>query len=495
MRYASIGGAVLAIVLSWTAESTPIPKAVGPLSNSSDSHPFGGADHQRQPQDLDALGYVEEEYFLSGLANVYDWKTEGPAVIRTPDASFTTRVLVRRPKSREGFSGNIVVEMLNPSNLMDLNIGWAISHKQFVRNGDAWVGVTSKPIAVVALKNFDPDRYAPLSWNNPLADDDSMNCGTVRGSVEGMENGLVWDIYSQLAAWLRSEESSNPFTYGAAEPDHPVEQLYGWGYSQTGSFLYTYINFIHPRVVQRDGRPPYDGYIVAVSSGPANINQCATRLPQDDPRRQFRNVGVPVMRIMTQSDYLRTMAARRPDSDAQDDRFRNYEIAGSGHATPDELLYSASPADMEQAGIAVPPMACNEGPRSRFPNSLFFNAALRNLDLWVREAVPAPRAEPIEVENGKPVLDDFGNVRGGVRSPYVDVPISTWHGNSTGPSFCRIAGHEVPFDAEQRRAIYPTHEKYVEAVIQSVDDLVALRIIVQEDGDDVINEAINASVP
>jgi len=26
-------------------------------------------------------------------------------------------------------------------------------------------------------------------------------------------------------------------------------------------------------------------------------------------------------------------------------------------------------------------------------------------------------------------VDEFGNVRGGVRSPYVDVPISTWSRN------------------------------------------------------------------
>jgi hypothetical protein len=30
--------------------------------------------------------------------------------------------------------------MLNPSNRFDLNIGWAMAHRQMVRNGDAWVG-------------------------------------------------------------------------------------------------------------------------------------------------------------------------------------------------------------------------------------------------------------------------------------------------------------------------------------------------------------------
>jgi Alpha/beta hydrolase domain len=38
--------------------------------------------------------------------------------------------------------------MLNPSNRFDLNIGWAMAHRQMVRNGDAWVGITDKPIDV-----------------------------------------------------------------------------------------------------------------------------------------------------------------------------------------------------------------------------------------------------------------------------------------------------------------------------------------------------------
>ena len=50
---------------------------------------------------------------------------------------------------------------------------------------------------------------------------------------------------------------------------------------------------------------------------------------------------------------------------------------------------------------------------------------LQNLDLWVRDGLAPPHADPILVENGAPVLDEFGNVQGGLRSPYVDVPTST----------------------------------------------------------------------
>ena len=190
----------------------------------------------------------------------------------------------------------------------------------------------------------------------------------------------------------------------------------------------------------------FDAFLIGVASGPASIHQCAEPVPAGDPRRMIRNAGVPVARVMTQSDYLSGIAARRPDSETAPDLYRNYEIAGSAHATPDELNSAAAPADIEKGGRTVPPMACNEGPRSRFPNGPAFNAVLRNLDIWARTGTPAPRAEPILVVDGKPVLDRFGNVIGGVRSPFVEAPTSTWFGNSTGPSFCRIAGHEVPFE-------------------------------------------------
>jgi hypothetical protein len=473
--------------------ATPVPKVTGPLPVSAESYPFGAADHTRVPEDLKKIGYVEEEFLVSGTANVYDWPGPGPAVVRTPNAPYTTRVIVRRPKDRSRFSGAIAVELLNPSNLFDLNLGWTINHKQFVRDGDAWVGITAKPVAIAALKNFDPARYAKLSWANPLPLDDSKNCTTVaRDSERETENGLVWDIYTQTAAWLRSSDKSNPFLYGGS---NTARYLYAWGYSQTGAYLYTYVNAIHPLDVKANGKPMFDAYLIAVASAPSQINQCAAPLPAGDPRRFLRNAGVPVERIMSQSDYLRSMAARRPDSDQAPDLYRNYEIAGSGHATQDELNFAAQPADIEKAKRPVPPMECNEGLRSRFPSSIVFNAIFANLDAWVRQGVAPPRAEPIHIEKGAPVLDSVGNVTGGIRSAYLEVPTSTWYGNSTGASFCMIAGHEVPFDHAQLKTLYPTHAAYVDAVQKSVAKLVAERYLIREDGEAVIEEAKRADVP
>jgi len=178
---------------------TPLPHVTGPLPVTATSYPFGAADHTLVPEDLSEVGYVEDEYLVSGKANVYSWTPPAAATVRTPNAPYTTRILVRRPAKASRFSGNVVVEMLNPSNRFDLNIGWAMAHRQMVRNGDAWVGITDKPIDVVALKKFDLARYGSLSFANPLALDDPTNCPNPVSSVDSTtasratEDGLAWD--------------------------------------------------------------------------------------------------------------------------------------------------------------------------------------------------------------------------------------------------------------------------------------------------------------
>ena len=510
-------GAASPAVASGGGGGTPLPHVTGPLAVTANSYPFGAADHTLVPEDLRKVGYVEDEYIVSGKANVYSWSPPAGATVRTPNAPYTTRILVRRPAKAARFSGNVVVEMLNPSNRFDLNIGWAMAHRQMVRNGDAWVGITDKPIDVVALKKFDPARYGSLSFANPLALDDPGNCQNPVSSVDSTtasrttEDGLAWDIYSQVGALLRSRDRDNPVGYRSDRHDwrgrhggHAIaaKHLYGFGYSQTGGYLYDYINAIHPLDVARNGgHPIYDGYIVAVAGaafvGSVPINQCEAIPKPGQPPLQFSNAGVPIIHVMSQSDYLRALTVRRPDSDAPADRYRHYEMAGAAHATPDELFFSAAPADITKAGVAVPPMDCNEGPRSRFPSRIFFDAMLRNLDQWVRYGIAPPHADWINVQGTPPagVLDQFGNVTGGLRSPYLDVPTSTWFGSSTGPSFCAIAGHEEPFGEARLAELYRNHGDYVSKVTRDTARLVADRFLTVPDGLRLIQEAARADVP
>src|SRR6476659_6738777 len=220
----------LGVVASPAAASggggTPLPHVTGPLPVTATSYPFGAADHTLVPEDLSKVGYVEDEYLVSGKANVYTWPGPGPAQVRTPDAPYTTRILVRRPAKASRFSGNVVVEMLNPSNQFDLNIGWAMAHRQRVRDGARCGGSTDEAIDVLALKKIDPTRDASLSFANPLALDDPRNCMNPVTSVDppsarsrATEDGLAWDIYSQVGALVRSRDRANPLAYGASKHD------------------------------------------------------------------------------------------------------------------------------------------------------------------------------------------------------------------------------------------------------------------------------------
>ena len=131
------------------------------------------------PAGAQADGYVEEEYLVSGKANVYTWPAPGPAQVRTADAPYTTRILVRRPRGPRHASGNVVVEMLNPSNLFDLNIGWALVARG-VHAPRRHVGRDhGQADRRRRAQDFDPQRYGRLSFANPLPLSDPANCATV----------------------------------------------------------------------------------------------------------------------------------------------------------------------------------------------------------------------------------------------------------------------------------------------------------------------------
>ena len=132
---------------------------------------------------------------------------------------------------------------------------------------------------------------------------------------------------------------------------------------------------------------------------------------------------------------------------------------------------------------------------TRFPSRYQFNVTWANLDAWARRGIPAPPGKFLDVENGQYVRDALGNVIGGMRSPYVDVPASTWVGISTGAGFCAIAGHEVPFDEAQLHELYSSHGDYARKVAADAFKLVGDRYLELVDGLAIIEEAERSGVP
>ncbi|WP_132145685.1 alpha/beta hydrolase domain-containing protein [Kribbella antiqua] len=458
-----------ALYVPSAAAHTPIPSLSGPLPVTGKSHPFN-----MSTVDLKAYGYVEEEYLVSGRANVYDYDASGQVVVVRAAVPYTNRILVRRPADRNEFSGTVVADINNMTNGWDLDRMWLTSHDEYLRRGDAYVAVTSAPNAVASLRKFDPARYGKLSWP------DQRGCaGTALNSAATTEGGLVWDIFSQVGAALKS----NKLLRG-------VEKVYATGYSQSGSYLIRYINAIHPRA------KVYDGFLIAAAAGgPRPLNKCSAAIPADDPRNVIRPTAVPVIKMQTQTDfYMDGGASRRDDSDKPNDKYRLYEVPGSGHAHSYTSGFAPSPEDLARLGVIYNYYNC-DGVGTTFPMHYLYNAAHVNLDRWARKNIAPPRADRIQVDAaGQTVLDQHGNAVGGVRTPWVDLPTATYYPTSTGAN-CALFGHMAPFSQSKLLELYPNHGAYSRAVISQVDKLVADRWLTRADGAATINEAAGAPVP
>jgi hypothetical protein len=101
------------------------------------------------------------------------------------------------------------------------------------------------------------------------------------------------------------------------------------------------------------------------------------------------------------------------------------------------------------------------------PQHFVLDAAVAALDRWVRTGKPPRRAPRLEISPGPPVTiarDQHGNAVGGIRTPWVDVPIAALSGEGqSGGSFCGIFGTTVPFDAAKLAMLYPSHAAYLKA--------------------------------
>jgi len=468
-----------AVVGSYWVSVASAQSVTGPIPVTADSVPFLAADRNLEPMDLKKYGYVEEEFIVSGKANVYDWTADGTVTVKTPGAPYGTRILLRRPATGARFSGNVVVEMLNSVRRFDWAWMWGYAHDHILENGDAWIGI-EMPGGVQGLKKFNPTRYAAVSFPNPVA----TPCGTGgNAAASDTEEGLRWDMISQVGALLKSDAPSRPLA------GFRVEALFLTAGQSPD--LMTYINAIHPRATLDSGKPVYDGYLIKQPGNAARINQCATAPGASDLRRLIRKTNVPVFAVLAQGEVVDALPWRRADSDDPSDKFRLYEIAGASHI--DGAAYLGLPSLQDQAASGATPQGnaawpltskCDPDiPLTALPvMSYAFNAAFDNLERWARSGTPAPRAPWIELKDGAIALDQFGNGLGGVRSPYVDVPIATYTTTSPGPSTCRELGHKIPFDAARLSMLYSSDKVYADKVAQSVDRLVKERWLTEADG-------------
>jgi alpha/beta hydrolase family protein len=275
------------------------------------------------------------------------------------------------------------------------------------------------------------------------------------------------------------------------------------GQSQTAGYARLYASVFGRRETTPDGKPLYDGYLYSGSPPwQVPINQCWKEPPDGDPRLTTAAASVPVIELFTQGDMKTNVPTRRPDSDTFPDLFRRYEVAGASHVDPYEDLSFASDEDAARAhgrlhdneSQVCSPKDVTPGD---FPVRYVFDAAWANLDEWVRERRPAPRAAPLELKSSPAalppdeafVVDHNGNAKGGVRTPYVDVPTARWVGAKSGPFVCLFHGYKFPFASARLQQLYGSHAGYVKSVRASATSLVRQRWLTPADGEQIVHEA------
>lgn len=469
-----------------TSIVVPVP-AARLVPRTDASHPFGAADMMQQPVALAAAGYVEDEFFVSGTANLYDWNADGTVSVRHRALPYTTRILVRRPSDPMRFSGTVLLDMGNLGAGFDTFGVWNHLSSHLLSRGHAYVGVTVFGGNIGALRMFNRARYGELSYPKPVE-----ACAAARRDAWNRpaeffppaEDGIRWDVMSQVAALVKSDAAARPLA------GYRVERAYAA--MQSGGDLPTYVNAFSRHLRLANGKPVYDAFLIKDSGGPRlALNACAKPVPEGDPRRIIRNAGVPVMQILSQNAV--SAAIRRPDSDAPGDQFRLYEVPGASHF--DKWQYSY-PAVADLAAAGVPPLSAfwifpsecrpHHVAMNGFPLPYIFSGAFANLDAWVRHGTAPPRAAFIELNGQGIVADEFGNARGGVRTPWVDVPAATFHeameGRSSTQFRCDDNGYWTPLPWARLEKAYGSSAAYSERFRAAVARLVAERWVTPEDG-------------
>jgi len=434
-----------------TSAQVPSPSIEGPITNPGT--PFVAA----TTFDLAQVGYEEAEYFISGTARAYvnsaPLGTDGRWSVTTGEtAAYKTRILVYQPTNPKKFSGTVVVEWLNVSGGIDAAPDWVQGHVELLREGVAWVGVSAQIVGVEGGPVLLGLMSQPLKVVNPAR----------YGSLHHPGDSFSYDIFSQAGQAIRTPSGPNPL--GTLK----AKRVIAIGESQSASRMVNYVNAIHPVAHIYDGFLIHSrgsfGAALSEAPQPAIIPPGSTAIRAD--------VDVPVFTVETETDLTLLGYFRARQDDAR--HFRLWEVAGTAHYDTYGLGVGTTDVGTSPDVAAVVIMTdaaggmihCNT-PVNSGPLHYVLNAALSKLSRWVRTG-KAPKSAPrLDVSAGPPITiqrDQHGNARGGIRTPWVDVPIATFTGQQSGGSIlCLIFGTTTPFDAPTLAALYPTHKAFTSA--------------------------------
>jgi hypothetical protein len=455
LSFLAVSFAALAAVAMPATAAVPNPTVTGPIAatvapgDPSHDYPFFATNI-----DLAAVGYVEQEFFVSGTANRYNTPTltltngiDPTATVIDGGHPYKTRIIVRRPVSAADFNGTVLIEWLNVTNGYDVEADWFQSYEHFIRSGYAWVGVSAQRVGVDFLRGWSA-RYATL---------DVTQAGAITNDA------LSYDIYSQVAQAVRAPGTVDPL---GGLPRHHVIAT---GHSQSGGRLTTYFNSIQKLA------GVYDAFVM---HGP--ITGSPTRI----------DLGLKVFKILSETDV--PVQVRQADTN----EYRTWEIAGTSHVDYQRAVVGGP---IEARDLPTPPVLnCKLPPWSRIPFHYALNAVYDHMIDWITVGTVPPTAPRLTLLPGGPPLviarDGYGNALGGVRLSQHAVATATNQGVNPGPAFpganCPSnRGFSVPFDSATLASLYHNHGVYVSQVAHVTNDNVAAGYVLPADAEETITEA------
>jgi len=453
--------------------------------------------------DVGAIGYETEEFFIAGEARSYA-ATERPTgkgtqgsilAAGSTTADYKTRAVVYTPKDKKTFNGTVYVEWQNVSGLVEAAPDWVHGHVEVARQGAAYVLASVQSMGITTLQSEDPPWIPDVPV--PVSDPERY------ASLDHPGDIYAHDIFSQIG----QAAMDGRLTTGCV----PLRVI-GLGESQSAMWLTTYVNVVQPLADVYDGFIIHSSFIAGESAG---------RIPQGEIREErtkIRDDLVPVLLFQSETDVaigkLLTRQVELPDG-----RFRVWEVPGTAHydsygletgmsdtgSGEGEILNlekMRNPSTEPQPGI----IRCAEGINAG-PMHWVYNAALNWMNRWVRDGTPPPIAPRLETESlpGFRVVfktDEHGNTLGGIRTPFVDVPIATLRGADNRAAegapifsfFCSLFGKTVPFSTEKLAELYTSHDDFVEKYRSATLETVQAGYLLPEDATHLIDAAEGSDI-
>lgn len=472
---------------------------------SSTSYPFASAVKRCG---FASRGYVENEYYMYGTSNVYQTGSNGAVGIRCADVPYVNRMIVRAPKDSSRFSGNVVVEIINPTSDMEIDRMWIVGYKKLMRDGDIYVGFTSKPNTIRSLKAFNEERYGRLSWTNPTPEEPfpfkvDTSVDLLAKDIDiSYETGLVWDMMTDIAKLLREKNANNPLQ------DYAVKNIVLTGWSQSAGYLRRYVNDF----AFKEGKSPYDGYFPA-----GGVCHVCTPLNQYEYYRESATARisycpVPLLSAQTESEISieANFTSRKEDSNDPNFLYRSYEFAGGSHDTMFCYVnYYKDDPDIARIVPLIwgPPIYNGKHAHgNNYPQEYLFCAAYANLFKWIESGVAPCSCEKILTnEKGEGIRDALGNTVGGVRTCMLNYPTAHYSSadsvgvdgepymfNASAENMS-LFGYAEPFSPAVLKELYGSLDNYRKLVTRDTMVQVTKGFVLKEDAEELIELAVNTA--